>query len=96
MNTQSPSCQSTLELTIVFVMILSFLIIIISGIMLFGNEKLPKNKKGWLFFELIGPLHPLITKRYLNQRALKWRLPFLFSLLIFILGAIVITSFNLC
>ena len=96
MNIQFSDCQSTVENIILYLMIISILLTIVSGVMLFGNEKLPKNNKGWLGLELLGPLHPLFTKKYLNQRALKWRIPFFASVLVTILGTIFINVFNLC
>ena len=96
MNIQFSDCQSTIENAVLFLIIISILLAIVSGIMLFGNEKIPKNNKGWFWFEFLGPLHPLFTKKYLSQRALKWRIPFFASLLVTILGAIFINVFNLC
>ncbi|MDO6694243.1 hypothetical protein Q4574_13195 [Aliiglaciecola sp. 3_MG-2023] len=81
------NCVEVWEKIFFWMPIPTILIAIFSGIMLFGQENPPnwkKHKKRVIIFELLGPLHPLVTTKYLKAEAVKYRWWFFVSVILLI------------
>ena len=66
------NCDSLIEQVFTVVFALSILAVIVTGFVVFSNET--KTEKGkWVLFEILGPFHPLVTNRYLNEKGRKWK-----------------------
>lgn len=95
MSIQYSDCQSIYEQVVVWAMGISILIAVISGVALFSSEKV-NGKKELLTLELLGPLHPLFTTKYLSRNAIKWRYPFFTSVLVIVLCVVCFNVFGVC
>ena len=94
MNITFTNCTSIYEQAAFWLLPIAILMTIVSFFMVFVNENVPKSK--WLLFEVLGPLHPIISSKYLNEKGKKWRPVLIFSLLCIITDAIVFKLFNVC
>lgn len=66
------NCDSLIEQVFSVGFVLFILALIVTGFVVFSNET--KAEKGkWVLLEILGPLHPLVTSRYLNEKGRKWR-----------------------
>ncbi|NVK58391.1 MAG: hypothetical protein HWE26_22630 [Alteromonadaceae bacterium] len=93
--TSFSNCHGILEISIFLISVLSILIIIISGVVLFSGEKIEDSKGAW-FTELLGPLHPLFTSKYLVPSAAKWRYPFFGSIVTLIVCYVLFANAGIC
>ncbi len=66
------NCDSLLGQVLSVGLVLSVLAVIVTGFAVFSNEAKPEKGK-WVLFEILGPLHPLITNQYLNEKGRKWK-----------------------
>ncbi|MFV8782177.1 hypothetical protein ACNKU7_07115 [Microbulbifer sp. SA54] len=95
MTIQFSDCQGVYEHAVVWVMGISILVAIFSGLLLFTGEK-ATDKKGAIVIEFLGPLHPLFTAKYLTDKAAKWRFPFFCSVSVVAVCVVCFNVFNVC
>ncbi|WP_226669109.1 hypothetical protein [Microbulbifer aggregans] len=92
---QFSDCQGVYEQAVVWVMGISILVAIFSGLVLITGEK-AIDKKGAFVIELLGPLHLLFTAKYLTDKAAKWRFPFFGSVSVIAVCVVCFNVFNVC
>ena len=95
MSIDFSNCSTFFEQGIIWLFGLSILVVIISGAFLFGGEKPQGEKISWKR-ELLGPLHPLFSKKHIKEEAYIYIKPFYGSILIIITCIILIKSMTLC
>ncbi|MCP4595328.1 hypothetical protein [Neptuniibacter sp.] len=66
------NCDPLIEQVFTVGFVLSILVVIVTGFVVFSNETKPEKGK-WVLLEILGPLHPLVTNRYLNEKGRKWK-----------------------
>jgi hypothetical protein len=95
MVTSVSDCQGFFEQGVVVLLAVSILASIVSGFSLFNGEQIG-DRKGTIFAELLGPLHPLVTGKYLTDRAAKWRWPFFGSISMIVICSVVLEFGGIC
>lgn len=65
------NCSLLYEKVAFFIMAASMLGVIGFGFVVFTNEKEPK-KGEWHWLEILGPFHPVFTKKYLNEVGVRY------------------------
>jgi cytochrome b subunit of formate dehydrogenase len=93
------NCFELWEKILFWVPIPTIFVILIAGFMLFSQEEIPSwktDKKGVIIFELLGPLHPLLTSKYLQPKVVKYRWWFFGSIAVLGLHMLMFSHFQVC
>lgn len=92
-------CGTVWEQVLVWILVVSILIAIVSALLLFSSEKTlewKKDKKAVLLDELLGPFHTLVSSRYLTAQGAKWRRVFLGAVFAIVFNIGLQSAFNAC
>lgn len=89
------NCSLLYEKLAFSIMVVSILGVIVFGFMVFTNEKEP-DKGGWHWLEILGPLHPVFTKKYLNETGIKYWPYFAVCFISIVITALVFWSLDFC
>ena len=95
MHIHFSNCNTSIEILYFILSGLSVLIAIISGMMVFSNEKELEGKDA-LLNAILGPLNIFLTDKSLNKTGKKWRFFFIGSVLSIIISMILGLYFQPC
>ncbi|MGH1484985.1 MAG: hypothetical protein ACRBCI_02120 [Cellvibrionaceae bacterium] len=81
MGFSSANCNSSIELAILSLAIISALTFMASAFVVFTNEEANEEKSWWVVLQFwLYPLRPIYTSKGLNSLGKKWRPVFIISL----------------
>lgn len=93
------NCIETWEKILFWFPVPVVLIVSISGFLIFSQEKdlsWKDDKKGVLLLELLGPLHPLVTSKYMRPQAIKYRWWFVCSVILLVVWFLGTNYLSIC
>lgn len=95
MHIHFSNCETVIEVLYFIFSFLMVLTFIISGMMVFSNEKELEGKDA-IFNSIFSLINLFFTGKYLNKKGKKWRVPFISSILGIVLVIIIAFYFKPC